>query len=76
MKARWFFLLAIICFALGWILPYILISMDAQNAEGWEGVWWLIVAPTVYSYLTYVLWAIGFILLIAGIVVYRKRRRR
>ena len=72
MKARWLLIASILCFIIGWFLPIFLYQIDAQNAEGWEGILWLIVAPGVYSYLTFIFWAIAFILLIAAIIVYAR----
>ena len=67
MKARWFFILAIVLFASGIILPIGIYMHDVQNAEGWGGVFWIIVAPAVYSYIAVPFWVVGFILLVIGI---------
>jgi len=80
MKARWFVIGSIICVAAGWILPYVLIQMDADAADDWGDIIWIIVAPGVYAWYTYILWAIAAILLIVAVIVYvkgkKKRRRR
>lgn len=78
MKARWFIVGAIICFVVGLALPYVMISMDAGNVEGWSSIWWLIVSPSIYSYYTYLLWIAAAILFVIAIIVYvhRKKKRR
>lgn len=70
MKARWFIIGAIICFILGWVIPYILIYTSIGDVEGWSGFWWVIASPGIYSSITWILWAIGCIFIIASIVVY------
>jgi len=76
MKARWLVVAALLLGVLGFVLPYILTYITAQNAEGWEGVWEIIIASSLYSYVAYVLWALAVILFIAAIVVYAKGKRR
>ncbi len=67
MKAKHFFILAIVLSALGIVIPYGMYMNDVQQAEGWEGIFWLIIAPTVYSYIAIPFWIFGFILLVVGI---------
>ena len=75
MKARWLVLASIICFALGYIIPYMLISEGLEQQEGWDAIWWIIVAPGIYGIITWVCWAVAVVLLISAIIVYVRRRK-
>jgi len=76
MKARWLLLAAVLLFAAGVAAPYILMKLTVENAEGWDAIWFILAAPGIYSVITWILWALAVILIIAAIVVYAKGKRR
>jgi len=67
MRARWFFVLAIVLFISGVIVPIGMYMHDMQNETGLSGIFWIIVAPAIYAPIAIPFWIAGFILLIAGI---------
>ena len=67
MKARWYFVLAVVSFILGVAIPYAMYMKDVSTTEGWGGVLWIVVAPIIYSYIAIPFWIIGFIFLVIGI---------
>jgi len=75
MKARWLVLGAIVCFALGYIIPYVLIQTGLQEHEGWDAIWFILVAPGIYGVITWICWAVAVVLFISAIIVYVRRRK-
>ena len=79
MRARWPLLGAIIMFALGYIIPYLLMKQSLDSASGWSGIWLILAIPAIYGWLVAIFWGIAIILVIVAIVLYvrgKKKRRR
>ena len=81
MKARWLLIPGIICIILGFVVPMVL--MMTYQPEGIEGIWgWLMIivmfstAASVYSWVGYIFFIAGGILIIAAIALYIHNRSK
>jgi len=76
MKARWLLFTALILFVAGITIPYLLIKQSVEEQEGWDAIFWILVAPGVYALITWILWGLAVLLIIVAIIKYVKSRKR
>ena len=77
MKARWLIAGSLACFLLGWVIPFALYANEVnQGADDLGDVLWVLVAPSLYAYITLIFWILAAVMFIAGIFVWLKGRKK